>query len=136
MKALRELPAKERFDRVMNEIVLGMVCDGNGPRFRCGLHPTWAPRVVVPPVAIGDPPGEFRALRMMTALHYCDMHFAAFNVADFLDAARKRDFERVAAAKRGHGYRCDFEQARIERVRIDTPEYRAFIASLATRRNR
>jgi hypothetical protein len=133
---MRELPASERFDRIMNEVVLGMVCDGNGAIFRCGLNPTWAPWVIVPAVTIGDPPRDYRPLRVMTAVHYCDAHFLGFDLAAYLDTAIRRRIEDLAARGRAVGFRCDFEAARVERMRIDTPEYRTFMATLATKRRR
>jgi hypothetical protein len=37
---------------------------------------------------------------------------------------------------RGAGFRCDFEAAWVERVRIDTPEYRDFLGMLAAKGRR
>lgn len=107
----------------LHEIVLDMRCDGYGD-LRCPRAPTWAPRICVPHSLAGAMP----PLRMMTDAHYCDFHRLQFNVQDHLTPAVKARFEAAAPLQRGNEFKCDFEKAYFDRVRINTPEYRAWLA--------
>lgn len=104
---------------------LVMVCDHVG----CKHTVRYAPRVVVPSQTWWNP--DHRPLRMMTTLHYCDLHWPEFALADFLTPAIKVRFEDAARSARPIGFKCEFEQVRVERVLVTTPEYRAFLGNLA-----
>jgi hypothetical protein len=111
----------------VHELILGMICDayGEGAALHCGQPPTWAPRVLVPDKLL-----SFEPIRIMTTLHYCDSHGFAFNVWDYLNDAMKTKIEMAARQKRGPDFRCEFEHAKVERVRLNTPEYRAFLSQM------
>lgn len=101
-----------------------MICDHIG----CKNEPMRAPRVVVfsvTPFELGH-----RPLKMMTTLHYCELHKGELKVEDLLPKKIKRDFEAIAKKKRPLDFKCDFEHAMIEYVLVTTPEYRAFLAGL------
>jgi hypothetical protein len=98
-------------------------CDHIG----CPLPPKRAPRVVVPsktPFELGH-----RPLRMMTTLHYCELHQGELKLEDLLIPKIKRDFER-AAKGRPLDFKVDFDHAAIEWVLVTTPEYREFLMKL------
>jgi hypothetical protein len=94
----------------------------------CRNSVKYAPRILVPSATLLVP-GHL-PLRMMTTLHYCEMHISAPAVTDFLTPALKVKFERAARQQRPIGFKCDFERARIEPVLVTTPEYRAFLEHL------
>jgi|SRR5882672_8285870 len=115
---------EHRQEQRVHELILDMVCDayGDGTVLKCGIAPSWAPRIIVP-----DRLFRFDPIRIMTTLHYCDVHGFAFNVWDYLNDAMKARVETVARQKRGRDFACEFEHAKVERVRLNTPEYRAFL---------
>jgi hypothetical protein len=103
-----------------------MICDHVG----CRNTPMRAPRVVVPAKTNFMLP-EQRPMRVMTTLHYCELHKHEVKLEDLLNAKMRADIERTAKVKRPLGYRCDFESAFVELVLITTPEYRAFMQSIS-----
>jgi len=109
----------------VNNLILGMKCDGYGADniFRCGIAPTWAPRIVIPPTdpTAGEP------IRIMTTLHYCDTHRESFAVGEYLSGYEKARIERMARHARDDEFKPDFDHAFTEPVRIRTPEYREFL---------
>ena len=104
---------------------LVMSCDHVG----CKAVVRFAPRILVPSVSWFDP--SHRPLRMMTTLHYCQLHWPEFTLADALTPALKLRFEAAARKARPIGFKPDFDKARVEPVLVTTPEYRAFLAHLA-----
>jgi hypothetical protein len=102
-----------------------MICDHVG----CKNTPMRAPRLVVPPtLALLNP--DWKPLKLMTALHYCELHKGEPKVDDLLRPAIKFGLEDLARKTRPIGFRCDFEKAFIEMVLVTTPEYRAWLAKL------
>lgn len=101
-----------------------MICDHLG----CKHEPTRGPRLVVPSRTWWEP--EHRALKMMTTLHYCELHRGDVVVADLLSAKVRADFEAIAKRKRPIDFRCDFDAAFIEPLLVTTPEYRAWMARI------
>lgn len=77
---------------------------------------------------------EYRPLRMMTTLHYCEVHRVELDqkklAADLLSQNVKVDFERMAKAKRAPDFKCDFEKAFLQFMLVTTPEYRRFLAGM------
>ena len=111
----------------MSEIVKPlpvMYCDHLG----CQLPPKRAPRVIVPSKTWLEP--GHRALSLMTTLHYCDLHYGEFTLADALTPKIIAAFEAAAKKGRPHGFKPDFDAAFIEGVLVTTPEYRQFLARL------
>ncbi|HEV2673386.1 MAG TPA: hypothetical protein VGV37_02525 [Aliidongia sp.] len=104
---------------------LVMSCDHVG----CRHVVRFAPRILVPSVTWFDP--HHRPLRMMTTLHYCDLHWPEFKLEDLLTPDIKVRFEQAARRARPIGFKCEFERAQVERVLVTTPEYRAFLGHLA-----
>ena len=103
-----------------------MRCDGR--MGGCTVPPARAPRLVVPPAPwrmFGPTP-----LRMMTTLHYCEMHKGECTLDMLLGDKIKADFEAVAKRKWSHEHTPDFDAAFIEWVLVTTPEYRAFLESI------
>lgn len=101
-----------------------MICDHIG----CKIEPMRAPRVVV--FSVTPFAFEHRPLKMMTTLHYCELHKGEPKIDDLLGKKVKAEFEAIAKIKRPLDFKCDFEHAIIEFVLITTPEYRAFLAGL------
>jgi hypothetical protein len=101
-----------------------MICDHIG----CKNEPTRGPRLVVPSRTWLEP--GHRALKMMTTLHYCELHRSEVKVADLLTASIRRDFEASAKRARPLDFKCDFDAAFIEHVLITTPEYRAWMSKI------
>ena len=101
-----------------------MRCDHIG----CRIEPIRAPRVVV----FSATPMEFghRPLKMMTTLHYCELHKGELKVADLVSPKIKAEMESVARRSRPLGFKPDFEAAFIEWVLMTTPEYRQFLARI------
>jgi hypothetical protein len=102
-----------------------MICD----RLGCKNTPMRAPRLVVPPMHWLLNP-EWRPLKVMTALHYCEVHKNEPTADDILRPAIKLALEDLARKARPIGFQCDFEKAFIEMVLVTTPEYRAWLARL------
>lgn len=100
-----------------------MTCDCSG----CLREVRRAPRVIVPgtPASPPAPP-----IRIMTTLHYCNIHHTAFDLADYWTDAIKARVESVARATRPFTWRPNFEAATTELVLTTTPEYRAFLAAI------
>ncbi len=110
----------------MNGFEPGMImtCDGGGV-IACGHQVRRAPRIVVPsrtPKMRGHTP-----LRIMTTVHYCDLHAGSFKLDDYWTDTIKRRVEDRGKQLRPPGWRPDFEAARVETVLVTTPEYRAFL---------
>lgn len=106
-----------------------MTCDETG----CKNEGAWAPRLMVPSkfgLLIGH-----RPLRVMTALHYCDLHRGTLKIEDILDGALKKRIEDHANRVRPAEWTAEFEKTRIEYVRVTTPEYRQFISTLVFKPN-
>lgn len=105
-----------------------MVCDVTG----CKQQPRRGPRVVIPgrtPLELGHAP-----LRVMTPLHYCELHRNHFDVAAWLTDAEKANIERIGRRVRPLGWKPDFDAVRIEHLLITTPEYREFLRTLGVQR--
>lgn len=117
----------DRQEKRVHEFILGMVCDayGEGNALHCGVPPEWAPRIIVP-----DKFHRFDPIRIMTTLHYCYAHSFCFNPWDYLNDAMKTRVEQVARQRRGPDFKCEFDMARVEHVRLNTPEYRAFLSQM------
>ena len=106
-----------------------MTCDCPG----CKNEVAWAPRIYIPsrtPFAAGNDP-----IRVMTTLHSCDLHRGSFRIEDILDGKLKRKVELQANRVRVIGFKPDFEAAKLEYVRVTTPEYRAFLGSIVVNAN-
>jgi hypothetical protein len=101
-----------------------MRCDHSG----CPLEPARGPRVIVPSKTWLEP--GHKPLRMMTTLHYCELHKGDLQVGDFLTAKIRKRFEDTARIIRPIDFKCDFESAFIEFVLVTTPEYRQFMQDL------
>lgn len=99
-------------------------CDHLG----CPIPPSRAPRVVVFSKTPFEP--DHRPLKMMTTLHYCEMHRGELKIEDLLTPQIKLDFEKTARIARPIGFKPNFEFAHIEWVLVTTPEYRAFLLKL------
>lgn len=99
---------------------------------RCKIPPIRAPRVVVPAVDFRDP--EHKPLKMMTTLHYCELHKGELKLEDLLNEKVKVGFEETAKRKRPIGFKCDFDTAFIEWVLMTTPEYREWMLRLGGRK--
>ena len=114
----------------MNELPwIDMRCDHSG--LVCLREVRRAPRIVVPSCTPWEP--GHAPLRVMTTLHYCELHKGEFNLDGYWTGAIKARLERVAKRKRPLGFRPDFEAARCEQVLVTTPEYRAFLYEIGLR---
>lgn len=101
-----------------------MKCDHLG----CTIPPLRAPRLIVFSTKPFEP--DHRPLRMMTTLHYCELHKGELTVADVLTPKIKREMEGIASRARPIGFKPDFEKAILEFVLVTTPEYRQFLKDL------
>lgn len=101
-----------------------MICDHIG----CKIEPRRAPRLIVPSKTWTEP--DHHPLKMMTTLHYCELHKGELKVAHLLTGKVKADFEAIAKKKRPIDFKCDFDAAFIEFVLVTTPEYRDFMIRL------
>jgi hypothetical protein len=108
-------------------ITARMHCDHAG----CARQVRRAPRILVPsktPFALGHAP-----IRIMTTLHYCEIHRLVFDPASYFTDAVKTMVEARARILRPIGFQCDFEQAVAVPVLVTTPEYRAFLQEIGVR---
>jgi len=106
-----------------------MTCDHTG----CKNEAAWAPRILIPsktPFAAGNHP-----IRVMTTLHCCELHRGMFKLEDILDGKLKAKVEATANRVRVIGFKPEFEQAKLEYVRVTTPEYRAFLGKIVINPN-
>lgn len=106
-----------------------MTCDFTG--HRCRREVRRAPRIIVPsrtPLALGHGPW-----RIMTTLHYCDLHRDTFHVEDYWTDAIKARVEQAVRHRRPPGFQPDFDAARVELLLVTTPEYRQFMHDLGAR---
>ena len=101
-----------------------MICDHIG----CKIEPMRAPRVIVPSKTWLEP-GHV-SIRMMTTLHYCELHKGEVLIGDIMNAQQRQRFETFAKRHRPIGFKCDFDAAFIEYVLVTTPEYRQFLADI------
>jgi hypothetical protein len=101
--------------------VMGMVRTCKNPPMR-------APRIIVPSMTPEAP--DHTHLRMMTTLHFCELHRIGWKAADFLDSAIKARFEATAKTARPIDFKCNFHRAWIDWVLTTTPEYRSFMNTL------
>lgn len=101
-----------------------MHCDHPGCRWSVAR----APRITVCST-MAPWPGH-KPLRMLTTLHYCEMHKGEITIHDLLTDKVKADFERVAKIKRPIEFKCDFDKAFLEFILVTTPEYRQFLRRL------
>lgn len=101
-----------------------MTCDHP----RCIRQVKWAPRVVIHSTRPME--REHRPIRVMTALHYCELHYGEFEVERFVTPELKRRVEALARTARPTGFVPDFENAYGEQVLVTTPEYAAFTKRL------
>ena len=86
------------------------------------------PRVVIPsrtPFEVGHKP-----IRIMTTLHYCEIHAHEFDVQAYLTGEQKTRIEGWAKQFRPLDFKPDFEAAKAEPVLVTTPEYRKFLEHL------
>ncbi len=114
----------------MNELPwIDMQCDHSG--LICLREVRYAPRIVVPAQTIWEV-GHL-PLRIMTTLHYCDLHRREFEVSTYWTGAIKARAERWAKLHRPLGFKLDFERARCELVLVTTPEYRTFLYAMGAR---
>lgn len=86
------------------------------------------PRIVIPSRTPFEP--GHRPVRIMTTLHYCELHQGEFDVAAYLTGAQKARVEGTARLLRPASFRPDFERAFAETVLVTTPEYRKFLEHL------
>ena len=63
-----------------------MICDHLG----CKNSVKWAPRLFVPPRMAAS---DMRPIRMMTTLHYCDLHRGELSLSDLLNGKLKARIE-------------------------------------------
>lgn len=105
-----------------------MICDHVLFIGECKNTPTRAPRLVVP--AKDSFLFGHKALKIFTALHYCELHKGQVKAQDLLTPKVKGWFEEAAKRKRPAEFRLDFEGAFVEYVLTTTPEYRRFVSSL------
>jgi hypothetical protein len=101
-----------------------MICDHVG----CNAVPTRGPRLIVP--AKNWLLAGHKAVRMMTSLHYCELHRGDVKVSDLLRPNVKAEMEALAKRKRPLDFRLDFEAAFIEHVLVTTPEYRKWMSGV------
>lgn len=73
---------------------------------------------------------DHRPLRMMTTLHFCELHKHQLIADDVLTPRIKAEFEAVARRGRPIGFKCDFEKSFLSPLEIDSPEYKQFLAML------
>jgi hypothetical protein len=106
-----------------------MICDHLVGMVRvCKNPPMRAPRLIVPSKTPEAP--DHKHLRMMTSLHFCDLHRIGITTRMFLDGKMKARFEGFARIGRPIDFKCDFDKAWIDWVLTTTPEYRAFMNDL------
>ena len=110
-----------RLVRSVDNPAVQMVCDAP----ICARQVKWAPRLLVPNRNADRP--ELPPLRIMTTLHYCDLHRDSFDVVSYWTELVKRRCEVRARELHGSDFKPDFEQASIQLVLVTTPEYRAFL---------
>jgi hypothetical protein len=102
---------------------LPMRCDHTG--LICVRQVTRAPRIVVPS-ATPWLPGH-RPFKVMTTLHYCDLHQWDFQPDSYWTDAQKARAEAAIRDGRPDGFKLDFERSWIEQMLVDTPEYMRFL---------
>lgn len=105
-----------------------MNCDHLG----CKTPPVAAPRIWILSATPLIP--DHHPVKMMTTLHFCELHKTDIVADDLLTPKIKRDYETVARSARPLGFKCDFEKTVLEWVDLDSPEYRRFLGSLGADR--
>jgi len=122
----------DKLRRRVNEMVHSLRCDGYGTEaaLHCGQEPFWA-------VAI-DVPTSRGMHRHMTTLHYCASHRNGLMatkdnfLASFIDVRKMTEIEAEVREHRGDAS-VFFDEAAIRWIRVRTPEYRAYLASMLVR---
>lgn len=108
----------------MNRIApyaLHMSCDHT--TFICPREVRRAPRIVVP----SRDGLVVRPAKVMTTLHYCDLHAWDFRPEEYWTGDQKARLEKTLRETGRPDFRPDFERSRIEMVLVTTPEYQDFL---------
>lgn len=110
------------------QAIEGMHCDVSRSVAFCFNPVTVAPRIYVPSKTQQAPGHD--PLRMMTPLHYCELHQGALKLDEILTDKVKADFEDQARKARPLDFKCDFDSAFVHYVSIFSSEYKTWLARL------